>query len=92
MSNLNMNAITNNAEAIGSKTYHWVGDSIGWSPKNGGCLMWTRNGEDWSSQDEGEYPTPADAEDALGWYERQGVWVNWASLDDHAVVHIEAAS
>jgi hypothetical protein len=79
-------AICDNANALGSRTWHWVGDSLKWSPECGGCLMWTRNGIDWSSQDEGQFATPAEAEASLAWYEHRGVTVDWESLHNHAVV------
>jgi hypothetical protein len=49
--------------------------------------MWTREGRDWSSQDEGEYRTPAQAEEALAWYGDRGVRVDWSSLDSRDVVN-----
>jgi hypothetical protein len=70
------------------QTTHWCGDSIKWSAECGGCLMWTRAGRDWSSQDEGEYLTPADAESALAWYAERGVLVDWLSLESCDVVDV----
>jgi hypothetical protein len=78
--------IFKNAESLNSHTVHWIGDCLKWSPECSGCLMWTRDGGDWSSQDEGEYPTPALAETALGWYQNRGVRVDWSSLNSCDVV------
>lgn len=80
------NAIYTNAAALKSHTVHWVGDTLKWSARCGGCLMWTRDGADWSSQDEGMFPTADSAEESLAAYERMGVWVNWDSVNSCDVV------
>lgn len=79
-----------NARAVYSNklppSIDWCGDSLKWSPNNGGCLMWTRNGRNWSSQNEGEFPTAHSAERALFWYLDRGVTVDLDSLEDCSVV------
>jgi hypothetical protein len=68
-------------EEIAQIRHRFVAERVKWSEKSGGCLMWVRDGHDWSSQAEGNYPTPADATDALAFYEGEGVFVDWPAHD-----------
>lgn len=69
----------------------WIGDTLKWSPKFGGCLMWTCGGNDWASQNERDFPTPALAEHHMSFYEARGAKVDWSSLDDCTVPLPEGA-